>query len=559
MKKANIHFVSANRIRACLILAALLFACIGLSAQPQDWLWARSAGGVSYDSGQSVAVDGDGNSYITGNFEETALFGATSLTSQGQIDIFVAKIDSNGNWLWAVHAGGTLNDYGYCIAVDALGNVYVTGLFEDVVSFGGTTLTANDYAEIFVAKLDANGNWLWAKRAGGTDWDVGYGIAVDGTGHSYISGTYTGTATFGSFTLTNNTAIDTFVAKLDTDGNWMWAQQTANTGAGWATGYGFDIDISGNCYVTGYFNGAVTFGASIITASGYVDIYAAKLDAQGNWLWAKKAGGTGYDYGFAITADNFGNCFVTGYFQGYAYFGANAINSTGNNEVFAAKLDGQGNWLWARNAGGSSSDEGHGIATDSAGNCYITGFFRNTATFGGFALVSSGFIDIYAAKLDPDGNWLWVKKAGGTGWDYAKSIAVDSAGNSYVTGYYNGTSVFDLISLPGNGEQEVFLAKLTATVSDADDELASPSAYVLDIYPNPFRTGETVRIKANIADTGGGILSLFNLRGECVARHILTSGQQQIAFDGKDLPSGIYLCRLETRSASVTQKLVLLK
>jgi len=123
-------------------------------------------------------------------------------------------MDSNGNWLWAIQAGGTDNDFGYGIAVDANGNSYATGSFSESVTFGTTTLTSSGYEDIFVAKLDSSGNWLWAKQAGGTDYDDGNGIAVDDNGNSYVTGYYEGSATFGATTLTSIGSWDIFVAKL---------------------------------------------------------------------------------------------------------------------------------------------------------------------------------------------------------------------------------------------------------------------------------------------------------------------------------------------------------
>ncbi|HRR51788.1 MAG TPA: SBBP repeat-containing protein, partial [Candidatus Cloacimonas sp.] len=139
------------------LLFILALCSIALFAQNEDWLWAKQAGGTSNDYGRSIAVDDNGNSYVTGDFAESATFGTTTLTSSGYDDIYVAKMDSNGNWLWAKQAGGTNYDYGYGIAVDAYGNSYVTGYFKSSsCSFGTITLINNnsEFIDIFAAKLD---------------------------------------------------------------------------------------------------------------------------------------------------------------------------------------------------------------------------------------------------------------------------------------------------------------------------------------------------------------------------------------------------------------------
>jgi len=217
-----------------------------LTAQVPQWQWAKQAGGISGDWGRDISVDANGNSYVTGCFKETATFGAFTLTSSGGYDVFVAKLDADGNWQWAKQAGGSGNNYGYGISVDANGNSYVTGRFEGTATFGADTLTSSGFLDVFVAKLDADGNWQWAKQAGGSNNDMGYSISVDANGNSYVTGIFQGTATFGAFTLTSSGSYiyDVFVAKLDTGGNWQWVKQAG----GGSNDYGYSIsgDANGN-------------------------------------------------------------------------------------------------------------------------------------------------------------------------------------------------------------------------------------------------------------------------------------------------------------------------
>ncbi len=323
------------------LLFILLLCSVALFAQNQDWLWAKQAGGTDDDYGNSIAVDANGNSYVTGYFKSSSItFGTTTLTNSGYDDIFVAKMDSNGNWLWAKQAGGTSEEWGIGVAVDSNGNSYVTGFYQESATFGTITLTSSGGNDIFVAKLDSNGNWLWAKQAGGTSYDEGVSIAVDTNGNSYVTGDFSGSATFGTTTLTSSGEGDIFVAKMDISGNWLWAQQAGGTD--YDSGFSVAVDANGNIYVTGSFKESATFGTTTLTSIGYSDIFIAKMDSNGHWLWAKQAGGTYYDFGNSIAVDANGNSYATGFFMESATFGTTPLTSSGGYDIFVAKL-GEGN------------------------------------------------------------------------------------------------------------------------------------------------------------------------------------------------------------------------
>lgn len=394
--------VKMKTVKSLVLCCVLLCGVAVLGARGPHWLWARGAGGTGNDEGFSIAIDSQGNQYVTGTFESTVSFGSHILTSNGNYDIFVAKLDPDGNWLWVVQAGGTGPDWGGGVAVDGAGNAYVTGSYRGTVSFGSYTLTAYvNYNDMFVAKLNTNGTWLWAVSAGGGFYDQGNKIAVDGWGNAYMA-----------------------------------VQSDSET---------------------------ITFGSCTLTRFGPgTDIYVAKLDPYGNWLWAVQAGGTADDIGHGIALDGSGNAWVTGIFCLAASFGSHTLTTNSGGDIFVAKLDPSGNWLWAAQAGGTVGDRGYGIALDGSGNAYVTGYFNRTASFGSHSLSVSGYdSDIFVAKLDPSGNWLWAVRAGGTKPDEGYCIALDGSGIAYVTGYYRETgATFGSHSLPPNGSRNIFVAKL---------------------------------------------------------------------------------------------------
>ena len=264
---------------ACTLVAVLMLTLIffgSTAVQAQDLKWAKGVVGTGpySDWGSSIAVDTEGNTYVTGGFNGTATFGPgeaneTVLNSAGQADLFVAKYDSNGALIWVKRAGGTNGEGGSSIAVDGLGNSYVTGGFSGTVTFGlgeanQTILTSAGYNDIFVAKYNTNGALLWAKRAGGAaDDDWGSGIAVDGAGKVYVTGAFRVTATFGAgeahqTTLTSAGYNDIFVAKYDSNAALIWVKRAGGTDVD--EGNSIALDGSGNSYVTGSFRNKATFG-----------------------------------------------------------------------------------------------------------------------------------------------------------------------------------------------------------------------------------------------------------------------------------------------------------
>ncbi len=554
-----------------LLTISFILTLVLVYAQDSQWLWAISAGGIAYNNGYSITSDNQDNLYITGEFSGTAILGSTTLTSDSGDDFFAAKLDSDGNFLWAVSACGTSLVYGYSIAVDDSGNCYVTGVFRETATFGTTTLTSNSWGDIFIAKLDSNGNWLWIRQAGGAYGDSGFGIAVDNSGNCYVIGYFMDTASFGSTTLATIAECDIFVVKLDTEGNWLWVKQSGETVSGWVTGYGIDVDSSGNSYVTGYFNGTVTIGSTGITSSGYTDLFAAKLNTNGDWLWVKKAGGTGDEYSLSIAVDVSGNSYITGFFAGNSvHFGTISISSSGNDDIFAAKLDTNGNWLWAKKAGGLSADRGNGISVDSFGNSYVTGYFRFAATFDTITLNNSneGENDIFIAKLDTNGNWVGADKAGGAYDDSGNSIAIDRSGNSFITGSFIGTAYVGNTSLTSNGETNIFVAKLTPELTWIEDEFITETAvrsHVYGNYPNPFNPETT--IKYYLDKTQEAKLDIFNLKGQLIKTLVSetkASGEHSVLWKGEDesghfAASGIYIVKMQTGNLISTKKMILMK
>ncbi|MBK9599715.1 MAG: SBBP repeat-containing protein [Flavobacteriales bacterium] len=560
------------------ILGVFLFVTASLNAQNSEWV--RSFGGPNAGGvGNSLTVDASGNVYTTGYFEGTVDFdpgtGTSYLTSNGNRDVFVQKMNANGNFLWARSFGGIHDDESYSIAVDASGNVYTTGYFEETADFdpgtGTSNLTSNGNEDVFVQKMNANGNFLWARSFGGIHEDESYSIVVDASGNVYTTGGFYGNVDFdpgpGTSYLVGNESA--FMLKLDTNGNFLWARSPDSIYSeelpSSSEGYSITLDASGNVYATGIFSGTVDFdtgpGNSYHTSAGGGDIFVQKMDVNGNFLWARSFGGIEDEYGFSIAVDASGNVYTTGQYRGTADFdpGAGTINytSAGEGDDFVQKMDANGNFLWARSFGGFDQDYGYSIV-DASGNVYTTGDFYGTVDFdpgtGTSYLTSLGAIAAFVQKLDADGNFIWARSYGGTSptTDGVSSgkFTVDSAGNIYTTGYFYGTVDFDqgagTSNLTAVGNTDIFVQKMGQTPSDIID-LGSGIQFAA--YPNP----STGKVCLTFSQTVGQVkVILTDIQGKVISEQTLDPTSNS-GFEMPGTPGAYYLTVKTSQGQSVVK------
>ncbi len=387
---------------------------------------------------------------------------------------------------WAKNMGGINGDYGLCLAVDTLGNLYSTGYFNGISDFdpgiGIANLTSVGSNDIYISKLDPGGKFLWAKSVGGTFSDIGVAIVADDSGNVYTTGNFAGTVDFdpgiGVFNLTSSGLDDIFVLKLDVNGKFVWVKNMG--GVGYDDGRSIALDGLRNVYTCGTFDGKADFNPGVDTSylspTGSTDAFICKLDASGNFVWAVKMGGPLYDIANSIKIDVSGNVLTTGYFQGTVDFDPSPTKtsnliSAGSTDIFVWKLDGAGNLIWAKQMGGGTKDEAMYITTDASGNVYTSGYYNGKADFdpgtGIYNLTPAGFFDAFISKLDAGGNFVWAKSFGGISDDRSVSIAIDASGNIYQTGWFIGTADFDPGSGTSNlisaGGADIYISKLDAT------------------------------------------------------------------------------------------------
>ena len=449
----------------CIICVQLFALCHISNGQHLHWAHQIESNSVDYNAAD-IAVDAVGNIYTLGTFADSSDFdpgaGVVNLYDAGETDVFVAKYNAAGDLLWARSLGGLNFDEGTSLALDNNGNVIICGYFYETIDCdpgaGTYPLTSAGQWDAFICKLSTIGNFVWAKRFGGTGVDIPISISSEPlTGNIYVTGYFNGTVDFdpgtGTFNMVSAGSEDIFVCKLDALGNFIWSKRMGGIDSD--RGYSIQSIDGGHVYISGSYNATADFdpGTSIsnLTSAGLSDGYICKLDASGNYVWAKSFGGTGVDAANNMILDNDGNTVITGFFSNVADFDPNAgthnLTSGGSYDVFTAEVSSTGNLVWVTQFEGPGEDVSYGIAVDNSGNIYTTGTFSSTIDFesgpGITSFTTAGATDIFICKSDTDGTLMWATAYGDFLNDYGKSLAVGNDNSIHACGRFSNDVDFD--------------------------------------------------------------------------------------------------------------------
>jgi hypothetical protein len=545
-----------------LLLTILLFKP-GFSQDP-EWAWAESDGNLNSEYGNAACTDSDGYIYVTGTFQgATTTIGDITLynSGEGSLDIFLAKYDQSGNVIWAISEGGGAADWAYGVCADPQGNVFITGYHQsDTLRIGTAqfpnTSTYSTCYDIFIAKYDSDGNFLWAKSPAGQGCERAKSVATDSEGNVYMVGYYwSDDIEFGDLTLNNlSGGFDGFLTKYNPNGNVLWARRIA--------GHDFDacedisVDANDDILVTGSFENAAQFGDNVVESPNeatYQEIFVAKFDSDGNNIWAECAivpyfGN--YASGNGIASDAEGNVYITGYFQYSLAFGEDTLGTApGTTALFLAKYDSMGTPLWGRTPGGTGNDYGIDVCVDGEGHVFMTGYFTSSfLSFGSMPLINSntGYNDAFIAAYNSDGEAIWANSMGGSDHDYGMNLASGLDNDVYLSGYFSSYSLdFSNTTVVNSGSHDFYLAKLTydpalnADLVEAHDESG--------IFPNPFKN------LLNVQAEGPTAIEIFDVSSRKVFERQFVNTS---SFDLSKLSPGVYVYKLNRDGMVSTGKLV---
>lgn len=544
------------------------------------FVWGKRIGGTSDDLVRGVTTDEAGNIYLTGNYNHTCDFDPDAtvfnITSAGLGDIFVVKLDTAGKLIWAKSMGGGGADLGFAIAVDKDGAVYTTGQFAGTCDFdpgpGTSSLTSKGGSDIFVSKLDKDGNYEWARQMGGTNHEIGNALITDATNNVYLTGAFNGTADFdpsaATLDLTSAGLTDLFVVKLNSAGLLQWVKQMGGSGNDY--GRGIVLDKWNNVITTGvYENTDADFdpGAAVFNIAGAGTMYISKLSNTGDFVWAKRIGHTSsIESVKGVAVDEMGGIYTVGDFFSVKDFdpgsGVNNITPVGAHDVFVYKVDSAGAYQWAVSMGGSGSENGNAIAIGKNASIHTTGYFEATADFNpgsaSYNLTSYGFSDVFLSTLSQCIVNTEVTLAGSTltasasGLNYQWVSCPDYTAIGGATGKnFTPSSSGDYAVIISNGtsckDTSACISVVPSGITRYND------AATVNIYPNPSSN------ELNYAQVPEGCtLSISNALGQVVFSRVCTASSGNIDVSG--FSKGFYIIKIVKEGELLnTQKLIISK
>ena len=415
-----------------------------IPGKPNDW--AVTLGAHTYGNSAAVDLDTDDNVFVAGAYSGKITVGSKTWSASGGEDLLVSRLYATGVRDFTITSGSIGKDRCTTIHVSPTGEHFVGGYFSNTLHLYNNKRISKGSYDGLVVKLSPEGVH-WVTAMGGTGLDTVTALALNPKGTKlWVTGRFSSIATFGAYKtpLTSAGVQDVFVARLDPEyGTVSWITR--------AGGKNIDIpsalalDKAGNVYIAGFFQNKATFGKYTLTSGGKDDddVFVAKLSpAAGTFVWAKGGGSTANDEARGLALDSSGNVYITGYHSGPATFGGKPAGHHQGGDLFVAKLSPAGTFLWVESTSGSLDELGSAIAVDSQDRIVVAGSHEGTTTLGNRTVTSVGDRDVYLASLDTGGETLWVATGGGAKRDEALGLALDSAGRPVVTGYINGTASF---------------------------------------------------------------------------------------------------------------------
>lgn len=468
-------------------IVAMVMICT-MSAQAQRWNWTTPALGVSFDEAWSLGIAPSGDLFITGTFIDSMSFGSQMVRAYGNYDVYTARYSSKGEILAAHGHGGSDVDDGQSLVVDNQGNYYFAGSFTDQATIAGEYIEVIDQVstDMYVAKVNKNGSVAWVKVFGSPTYDEGAPfLAVDSLGNIYITGGVGGKGQFGTKLYQSVGKLDAFVAKMSANGDFVWVQGAGSINND--QGQAISVSSNGDrIYASGTFSGTVSFGN--VTIESFLnppdffhqpDFFVWGFNANGTPLWTKRIGYRGTDRNISSTATADGKLLLTGAMSQTTTFDTRTLTANGDkhSDFFLCRMTKDGTIDLLKSYGGPFEDVGTCITADAKGNIFIGGYYDSTTTVSGYNADAVGGRDGFVTRMMQNGDTDWFKHYGGPYDDETRGIVIDPKNIPYICGVFESYALFDEQRIEGERFMDVFIAALDCGPST----VLKPTGKALDI------------------------------------------------------------------------------
>lgn len=555
-----------------------------LSSFSQEFEWAINMGGVNNDQVMAMTIDEEGNVYATGFFmSDSADFDpgpneSILINHSSAQDVFVAKYNSDGELIWVKSIGSGSTDMVSDIAIDVHHNVYITGYFHGYVDFDPGPeedyITSVEQNDAYVLKLDAEGNYVWAKTFGGEEWNNGITLEISDSGNVYMAGEYRGIIDLNpdeeSEMLADGTYMNAgdefFVVKLDSSGSFVWGHGFGSAGDDWV----FDLIILENedIVISGVFCNAVDFDPGpdeyIMTTNSYhQNMYLLKLDADATFIWARQYGGPGNVYGSSIEINSKNQFLLTGSFNHDPIFEIDGSEQQfyelSHRDIYVMLLDEAGDISWIKIIETANESGASSVAVDDNDNVFVTGSFRVGADLNPEEEVQwETATDVFflpyvmfVLKLDSSGTFQWAHAIGENVGVYGRSVAALGAESIYVGGGFGSSQNMApypeeyLLNATGAYSHDAYILKWNKEPVPPPPPIGS----IFQVYPNPAESYVIVRTEGN-----RGVLEIISSTGQIIRQIKMGSEQIETVISVSELDYGLYFFRFYNNMVSEVRK-----
>ena len=537
----------------------LITWCILLTSyvcNAQQWQWAKHIGsGYQFygERANSAVTDGT-NTYIIGSYGGTLYLPGDTLYSNGNDDIFIAKFDAAGNNVWARTIGGNYmqpdHHEGGNGVFDPVNNcLYISGNVIGFVNFGnGITLNGFPNSEdAFVAKYDLNGNCLWAKGIGSVGSDNAYCFAQP-DGNVLLAGKLENNGFAGTAVIDSGG----FFARYDTNGNLLWAEHKFSGPEQYVISIAF---IGSDIIMGAYFSvNNSTIDTVTLSLTGTINGFVTRMDSLGNVKWLQAFAGPGTNGISGVGIDALDNIYATGGFEDSLLLNGTTLYNSSGRDFLLAKFTPNGSIVWTRqlNATGGTISGGISLSSDTDGNCYVSGIFSGTASFGTFNVNTSNTYDMFISRFNNNGDCLGVRHFGQAA---GSTFTVDNLGSVYCAGAFFNTVNIGSTSMTALLGQDIYLAKIDAITGIGGGEGRMANNQML-IYANPNAGKCNITVPDDFVNEKNLVLSIYDNTGKLIQQKTLEMNDGNIKLNLEQEAKGVYNVTLASKKKSYSGKIV---